>query len=148
LAFGVIGAVYVWLLVLWLLKKHADARKAYVERHSGDDEDEAVKENVKRIKKELDIEFHQLEQGLLLRSWRLAQEEGYLMAITVFVFSFIWWLLYKEIYRFLLRRFIRLRLICYELTYATWMRISSSHWQFNGGGRLEDDAKGPMAISR
>ena len=57
LAFGVIGVVYVWLLLLWLLKKHADARKAYVERHSGDDEDEAVKENVKRIKKELDIEF-------------------------------------------------------------------------------------------
>jgi hypothetical protein len=87
LVFGVIGAGSVWLL--WLLKDRTDGRKTYVERHSGDDEDEAVKENVKRIKKKQDIEFHQREQGLLVRSWDLAKEESYPIAIVVFVFSFI-----------------------------------------------------------
>jgi hypothetical protein len=114
--FGVIGAGSV--VLLWLLKDRTDGRKTYVERHSGDDEDEAVKENVKRIKKKQDIEFLQREQGLLVRSWDLAQEESYPVAIVVFVFSFIWWLLYKQVFCSLLWLFIRMPLVCYELTCA------------------------------
>ena len=113
LVFGVLGAVTAW--ILWLLRDRTDARKAYVERHSGEDEDEAVKENVKRIKEKQDIEFHQREQGLLVRSWDLAQEESYPVAIMVFVFRFTWWLLYQQFFCSLLWLFVRMPLVCWDL---------------------------------
>ena len=113
LLFGIFGAGTMW--IYWLLKERTDGRTAYVEWHSGDDEDEAVKENVKRIKEKQDIEFYQREQGLLVRSWDLAQEESYFVAILVFLFEFTWWLIYKEVFCFLLRLFIGIPLVCFDL---------------------------------
>jgi cell division protein FtsX len=60
--FGFMVFITTWLL-LWL-KCRADEREAYIKRHSGDDEDQAVKDNVKRIKRLMDRSFELQEQGL------------------------------------------------------------------------------------
>jgi hypothetical protein len=97
----------------WLhywLKYRPDQRKAYIERHSGDDENEAVKDNVKRIKRLMDHEFELQEQGLLMWLWYWPHERGLHVALVIFAYWFVLFLLKDVILTFLLWLFVDLPL--------------------------------------
>ena len=67
-------------------KYRLDLRKAYIDQHSGDDESEEVKNEVKRIRDLIDKEFKLHEQGLLV--W-LCHRDGLLVAMLLFIFELI-----------------------------------------------------------
>jgi hypothetical protein len=105
----------------WLqywFKYRSDEEKAYIERHSGDDEDQVVKENVRQIKRLMDREFELQEQGLLVWLWYWPHERGLLVAIVIFVFWFVWFLLEDVILSFLLWLFVDSPLACRRFPYV------------------------------
>lgn len=87
-------------------------RRAYVERHSGDNEDQAVKDKVEQIKKLMDRDHELREQGLLMWLWYWPHEKGLLVAMVLSIFWIIWFLLNDVILKSLLCLFMGLSWAC------------------------------------
>ena len=106
--FGVLVNVY----LLYSLKYVFDRRKAYVERHSGDNEDQAVKDKVEQIKKLMDRDCELQEKGLV--TWLLywPHKRGILVAMVLFVLELIWFILDAVILESLVFLFMALPLAC------------------------------------
>jgi len=97
---------------MYSLKYVFDRRKAYVERHSGDNEDQAVKDKVEQIKKLMDRDCELQEQGLVMWLFYWAHKRGIFVAMVLFALELIWFILDAVILESLLCLFMALPLAC------------------------------------
>jgi hypothetical protein len=140
--FGVLVNIY----LLYSLKYVFDRRKAYVERHSSDREDQAVKDKVEQIKKLMDRDCELQEKGLVTWLFFWPHKRGILVAMVLFVLELIWSILDAVILESLVCLFMALTLACRNA--IKWRKLRFQRQENTGDIEMTAGSPQPVRIRR